>query len=55
MWNENIRILRQEGWPAGVPTLLVIGPLTIATLDDFMQAVRMGGRVLSRFTMALPR
>ena len=40
MWNEKIRIMRQEGWPEGVPTLLVIGPLTVATLDEFMQAVR---------------
>ena len=40
MWNETIKIMRQEGWPEGVPTLLVIGPLTVATLDEFMQAVR---------------
>jgi len=40
MWNENITIMRQEGWPEGVPILVVIGPLTGATLDEFLQAVR---------------
>jgi anti-sigma B factor antagonist len=40
MWKENITIMRQEGWPEGVPTLQVLGPLTGVTLDEFMQAVR---------------
>jgi anti-sigma B factor antagonist len=40
MWNDKLRIMRQEGWPEGVPALLVIGPLTIDTLYDFMEAVR---------------
>ena len=40
MWNENIKIIRQVGWPEWVPTLQIIGPLTAATLDEFMQVVR---------------
>ena len=40
MWNETITIVRHQGWPGGVPTLLVVGPLTVLTVDEFMQAVR---------------